>query len=70
MFSFDTNEGLSTHRAPGDAMAYVLEGSVKITIGEDCTTAKAGDAVVMPANVPHALKALTPYKMLLVMVKA
>ncbi len=70
MFAFDKGEGLSTHSAPGDAMVYVLEGRVKVTIGDDVVvTMEAGDTAVMPANVPHGLEALEKYKMMLIVVK-
>ncbi len=53
LFAFAAGEGVSTHSAPGDAMIYVLEGEAKITIGGAPITAKAGDVVVMPANIPQ-----------------
>jgi quercetin dioxygenase-like cupin family protein len=70
LFAFDKGEGLSTHSAPGDAMVYVLEGSVHVTIGEDTNVVlKEGQTAVMPANVPHALKSTEKFKMLLTVVK-
>jgi len=70
LFAFDKGEGLSTHSAPGDAMVYVLEGSVEVSIGEDTVvTMSSGDTAVMPANIPHALDALEPFKMMLTVVK-
>lgn len=69
VFAFDINEGVGTHAAPGDAMAYILEGEAKITINGEEQIAKAGEAVVMPANIPHAVKAVTRFKMLLTVVK-
>ena len=68
LFSFAAGEGVSTHSAPGDAMVYVLEGEAKITIGGVPLTAKAGDTVVMPANVPHGVDAEKDFKMLLTVV--
>lgn len=70
VFAFDKGEGLSTHSAPGDAMAYILEGSVDISIGEDTEVVlKKGQTAVMPANIPHALDSIDKFKMLLIVVK-
>lgn len=69
VFAFDKGEGLSTHSAPGDAMAYILEGSVKVNIGDDEVVLKAGQTAVMPANIPHALSAIERFKMYLTVVK-
>lgn len=70
LFAFDAGEGISTHAAPGDAMATVLEGEAKITVGGVEHDVRAGGAIVMPCGVPHAVKAVTRFKMLLVVVKA
>lgn len=69
LFAFDAGEGVSTHAAPGDAMAYVLEGQVEITVDGVVYQVEAGGAIIMPANIPHAVKAITPFKMLLTVVK-
>lgn len=69
LFAFDAGEGVSTHAAPGDAMAYVLEGTAQITIDGVENQVGEGGAVIMPAGVPHAVKAMTPFKMLLTVVK-
>lgn len=69
LFAFDKGQGLSTHSAPYDAMVWILEGAVKITIEKKAVRATAGDMVIMPANRPHALKAIQPFKMALVMIK-
>ena len=69
LFSFAAGEGVSTHSAPGDAMAYILEGEAKITLGGLTVTAKEGEIIVMPANVPHAVEAEKDFKMLLTVVK-
>ena len=68
LFAFAAGEAISAHSAPGDAMVYVLEGEAKITIGGDPLTVKAGNMVVMPANVPHAVEAEKSFKMLLTVV--
>jgi len=69
LFAFDVGEGLSTHSAPGDAMVQVLDGEATINIGGEELIAKAGEVVVMPADVPHSLDARKPFKMLLTVVK-
>ncbi|MBN2034692.1 MAG: cupin domain-containing protein [Deltaproteobacteria bacterium] len=69
LFAFDQREGLSTHAAPGDAMVQVLDGQVSLTTGGKQVTAKAGEVVVMPADIPHSVKAVKPFKMLLTVVK-
>ncbi len=70
LFAFDKGQGLSEHTAPFDALVYVIEGETEITISGKAMTLKTGDAVIMPANDPHALKAVDRFKMLLVMVKS
>ena len=69
LFAFDSGEGLSTHTAPGDAMAQVLDGEVKFLIGDKEVIAKAGEIVVMPANIQHSVNAEKRFKMLLIVVK-
>ena len=69
LFAFAQGEGLSSHTAAGDAFVHILDGEALITIGEKDVTVRAGEVVVMPANVPHALHASKPFKMLLVVVK-
>ncbi|PIE70398.1 MAG: cupin [Deltaproteobacteria bacterium] len=69
LFAIDAGEGLNTHSAPGDAMATILDGQVEITIDHEKYVLEAGQMIVMPAGLPHSLKALTPFKMMLVLVK-
>lgn len=69
LFAFDAGEGLSEHTAPFDALALVLEGSLAITIGRQPLSAVPGAIVRMPANVPHALNATAPTRMLLIMLR-
>ncbi len=69
VFAFDEGEGLSEHTAPFDAVVYLLEGEAQITIEGKPHVLKEGEMIIMPANTPHALKALTRYKMLLVMIR-
>ena len=70
LFAFDRDQGLSEHTAPFDAMVCVLDGKAEVTIGGKPMTVSEGEMVVMPANVPHALKAVEQFKMLLVMIKS
>ena len=70
LFAFDKGQGLSEHTAPFDALVYVIDGEVEITISGKPMMLKAGDTVIMPANDPHAVKAAERFKMLLVMVKS
>jgi len=69
VFAFDKGEGLSEHTAPFDAAVYLLEGEAEIRIDGKPYPVKEGEMIIMPANKPHALKAITRYKMLLVMIK-
>ena len=69
LFAFDQGQGLSTHSAPYDAMVWILEGETEITIDGKSLRAQTGDMVIMPANLPHALHAVQPFKMALVMIK-
>jgi quercetin dioxygenase-like cupin family protein len=70
LFAFDRGQGLSTHSAPFDALVYILDGEARITISGRSLRVKAGDMVIMPADKPHALKAVKRFKMMLVMVKS
>jgi quercetin dioxygenase-like cupin family protein len=69
VFAFDEGEGLSEHTAPFDAAVYLLEGEAEIRIDGKPYSVKEGEMIIMPANKPHALKAVTRYKMLLVMIR-
>lgn len=69
LFAFDRGQGLSEHTAPFDALVYLLDGEAQITISGTPLKVKEGEMVIMPANQPHALKALKPFKMLLVMIR-
>jgi quercetin dioxygenase-like cupin family protein len=69
LFAFDTGQGLSEHTAPFDALVMVLDGELKLTIGGKEMTASGGTVVRMPANVPHALDATEPARMLLTMLR-
>lgn len=70
LFAFDEDQGLSEHTAPYDALVHILEGEAEVTISGAPYRLKAGDAIIMPANEPHALKAVQKFKMLLTMIRA
>ncbi len=70
MFAFDADEGLSEHTSPFDALAHVLEGEAEITIAGKANQVREGELILMPANQPHALKALKRFKMMLTMIRS
>ena len=70
LFAFDQGQELSEHTAPFDAVVEVLEGEALLTIGGRPVRAIAGQTVIMPASVPHALKAVARFKMLLTMIRS
>jgi len=69
LFAFDAGQGLTEHVSPFDAYVFLLEGELELTVGGGRTRPAPGEAVLMPAQVPHALHAVQPSKMLLVMVR-
>ncbi|MDM8538302.1 cupin domain-containing protein [Desulfobacterales bacterium HSG17] len=69
LFAFDKDEGLSEHTAPFDAMVYIADGNAAITVSGKEYNLSKGQMIIMPANQPHALKAVEPFKMLLIMIK-
>lgn len=69
LFSFDENEGLSEHTAPYDAMVTILEGQCEVWVSGPTYQMKEGDTIIFPANVPHALSAVTKFKMSLTMIR-
>ncbi len=70
LFSFDKGEGLSEHTAPFDALVYVFDGEAEITISNEKFILNNGQMIIMPANEPHALKAIEKFKMMLIMIKS
>jgi quercetin dioxygenase-like cupin family protein len=70
VFAFDEGHGLTEHTAPYDALVFAMEGRVEITISGNVFNLNEGEMIIMPANKPHALKALTRFKMLLIMIRA
>ncbi|MBI4712780.1 MAG: cupin domain-containing protein [Planctomycetes bacterium] len=69
-FAFDKGQGLSEHTAPFDALVYILDGQAEIMIAGKPHQLKESEFIIMPANKPHALKALTQFKMALVMIRS
>jgi len=69
LFAFDAGEGLSEHTAPYDALVHVIEGEANIRISSQENAVHAGQVILLPANQPHALKAITLFKMLLTMLR-
>ncbi len=69
LFAFDKSQGLSEHTAPFDAMVIILDGEADVTVSGKSNILKECEMIIMPANKPHALKAIEKFKMLLVMVK-
>jgi len=69
LFAFDKGEGLSEHTAPFDAMVHIIDGEAEIRIGGNPHILKAGEAIIMPANITHALKAIERFKMMLIMIR-
>jgi quercetin dioxygenase-like cupin family protein len=70
LFSFDKGQGLSEHKAPYDALVQVLDGKAQIFISGKPSIVKEGQMIILPANKPHALKAVARFKMLLTMIRS
>jgi len=70
LFAFDKGEGLSEHTTPFDAMVLVVDGKAEIIIEGSSHLLESGDSIIMPADIPHALKAVEKFKMVLTMIKS
>ena len=70
LFAFDAGEGLSEHTAPFDALVVVNDGEADIEIAGERYRVRKGETITLPANLPHAVKAATKFKMLLIMIRA
>lgn len=68
LFAFDKNEEISTHSSTGDALVQILDGQARITVGDQQFQLGKGEAIVMPANIPHALFGIERFKMFLTVV--
>jgi len=69
LFSFDEDEGLSEHTAPYDAVVTILDGECEVWVAGTTYPMKAGETIIFPANAPHALSAITRFKMMLIMIR-
>lgn len=69
LFAFGKGEGLSEHTAPFDALVHIIEGKAEVLIDGKSHQLESGEAIVMPANIPHALNATEDFKMILTMIK-
>ncbi len=70
LFSFAEGQGLSEHTAPYDAFVQIVDGTAEVTIDGKPQRVVAGEFIIMPANLPHSLKAVERFKMMLVMIRA
>jgi len=70
LFSFDKGQELSEHTAPFDALVQVIDGTTEIKIKGTSHSLKAGQSIIMPANIPHAVLAIEKFKMILTMIKS
>jgi quercetin dioxygenase-like cupin family protein len=70
LFAFDDGQGLSEHTAPFDALVYVVDGEVEVVISGKPYHLNQGEIIILPANQTHSLRALSKFKMLLVMIKS
>lgn len=69
LFSFDEDEGLSEHTAPYDAVVTILDGECEVWVAGTTYQMKEGETIIFPANTPHALSAITRFKMMLTMIR-
>ena len=70
VFAFEHGQGLSEHTAPYNALVYIIDGEAEVTISNNPIKLKKGELIIMPANEPHALSAVTNFKMLLIMIRS
>ena len=70
IFAFAEGQGLSEHTAPFDALVQLLDGEAEISIAGEAHRLREGEMIVMPGGKPHALKAVKPFKMMLVMIRS
>jgi quercetin dioxygenase-like cupin family protein len=70
LFAFDQGEGLSEHTAPFEALVFVIDGEAEIEIAGNTYRVRHGETITLPANIPHAVRAATRFKMLLTMIRA
>lgn len=69
-FAFGAGEGLSEHTAPFDALVIVTDGAAEVDIAGETFRVREGETILLPANRPHAVRAVAKFKMLLIMIRA
>lgn len=69
LFAFDAGQGLSEHTAPFDALVQIVDGEADIFIAGELHKLQAGELIIMPAGIPHSLQAVSPFKMILTMIR-
>lgn len=69
IFAFDAGQGLSEHKAPFDALVYILDGKAEISIADKLHSVAKGEIIILPANIAHALQAKEQFKMALIMIR-
>ena len=70
LFAFDKGEGLAEHSSPHEALVQVLDGEAEIIIGGKANHLQQGESILLPANIPHSLRAVEKFKMMLTMIKS
>lgn len=70
LFAFDSKQGLSEHTAPFDAIVYVFDGEAEICISGRPSKIANGELIIMPAGKPHSVRAISQFKMLLIMIRS
>lgn len=70
LFAFDKEEALSEHTAPFDALVHIVDGEAEVSISGVWSSVKNGEMIIFPANIPHAVKAVSRFKMVLTMIKS
>jgi quercetin dioxygenase-like cupin family protein len=70
LFAFDKDEGLAEHSSPHEALVQILDGKAEITIGGNPNNLETGQSIILPANIPHSIKANIKFKMMLTMIKS
>ena len=70
LFAFDKEEGLSEHSSPHEALIHGIDGKAEITIGGNIYILLQGNCIILPANIPHSVKAIEKFKMMLTMIKS
>lgn len=70
LFAFDEGQGLSEHTTPFDALVYCLDGEAEVVISGKAFRLREGEMLIMPANQPHAVKAVKKFKMILTMIRS